>query len=79
MEKITPTPVTIADVLTIPEAAAVMGITARRVRQLIAAGLLPARHAGGTGRPGPWLVLRGDAEAATQRRWSRAARKKIGA
>jgi excisionase family DNA binding protein len=45
-----------ADELTTQEAAALLGLTARRVRQLCEAGELPARKIGG--QRGLWLIPR---------------------
>ncbi len=48
-----------ADLLTTTQAAAILGVDASRVRQLVAAGRLPAI------KPGyDWLITRADVEAA---------------
>jgi len=56
--------------LTVDQAAAKLGVTARRVRQLIGEGILPAA-ATGEGRRKTWLIEAGDLEIARARKTRR--------
>ena len=54
------------DIMTVKDAAALLSISARRVRALIKAGKIEAVNIGGAGRGARWLPLRTSVEAWAQ-------------